>query len=164
MGEPIPVSSHAGPGHEPPRIAGLTQRQRETLDFIRGFYLECGAAPTCAEIAAHLGLRARQSAHRLVRRLEARGAVTRRRGQARSLAPVLRNTVTLELPEALERAVRVIAQRACTTPEAVIVEAVGERLAGVRASLDAGRRVWGPSPPQASAAASRKPSTMRLRQ
>ena len=123
-------------------MAGLTRRQREALDFICGFRLECGAAPTYAEIAAHLGLKTRQSAHRLVRRLEARGAVTRRRGQVRSLAPVLRNAITLELPPPLERAVRVVAQRACTTPEAVIIEAVYERFAGFRAALDAG----GPSP------------------
>jgi hypothetical protein len=122
-----------------PHAAGLTRRQRETLDFICGFTLECGAAPTYTEIAAHLGLKTRQSAHRLVRRLEARGAVTRRRGQTRSLAPVLRNAVTLELPPALDRAVRMIAQRACTTPEAVIMEAVYERLAGLRAALDAER-------------------------
>ena len=122
-----------------PHAAGLTRRQRETLDFICGFTLECGAAPTYTEIAAHLGLKTRQSAHRLVRRLEARGAVTRRRGQTRSLAPVLRNAVTLELPPALDRAVRMIAQRACTTPEAVIMEAVYERLAGLRATLDAER-------------------------
>jgi SOS-response transcriptional repressor LexA len=119
MPESIFPAARAGVGHEPPRIAGLTRRQRETLDFICGFYLECGAAPTYAEIAAHLGLKTRQSAHRLVRRLEARGAVTRRRGQARSLAPVLRSAVTLELPPGLERAVR---------------------LAGVRASLDAQTR------------------------
>jgi hypothetical protein len=122
-----------------PQAAGLTRRQRETLDFICGFTLECGAAPTYTEIAAHLGLKTRHSAHRLVRRLEARGAVTRRRGQTRSLAPVLRNAVTLELPPALDRAVRMIAQRACTTPEAVIMEAVYERLAGLRAALDAER-------------------------
>jgi hypothetical protein len=122
-----------------PQAAGLTRRQRETLDFICGFTLECGAAPTYTEIAAHLGLKTRQSAHRLVRRLEARGAVTRRRGQTRSLAPVLRNAVTLELPPALDRAVRMIAQRVCTTPEAVIMEAVYERLAGLRAALDAER-------------------------
>jgi predicted transcriptional regulator len=122
-----------------PQAAGLTRRQRETLDFICGFTLECGAAPTYTEIAAHLGLKTRQSAHRLVRRLEARGAVTRRRGQTRSLAPVLRNAVTLELPPVLDRAVRMIAQRACTTPEAVIMEAVYERLAGLRAALDAER-------------------------
>jgi hypothetical protein len=133
-------------GHDPPRMAGLTRRQRETLDFICGFTLECGAAPTYTEIAAHLGLKTRQSAHRLVRRLEARGAVTRRRGQARSLAPVLRNAVTLELPPQLDRAVRMIAQRACTTPEAVIMEAVYERLAGLRAALDAERAAPNPAP------------------
>jgi SOS-response transcriptional repressor LexA len=124
----------------PPPTAGLTRRQRETLDFICGFYVECGAAPTYAEIAAHLGLKTRQSAHRLVRRLKARGAVTCRRRQSRSLAPVLRNAITLDLPPDLDRAVRVLAQRACTTPEAVIIEAVHERFAGVVRSLAAVRR------------------------
>jgi hypothetical protein len=128
MMEPSPRRGRADQG--PPHAAGLTRRQREAFDFIYGFYLEYGAAPTCAEIAAHLGVKTRQSAHRLVRRLEARGAVTRCRGQARSLAPVLRNAVMLELPPALDHAVRVLAQRARTTPEAVIIEAVHERLAG----------------------------------
>jgi SOS-response transcriptional repressor LexA len=149
--EPTAWPERGRAGHDPPRMAGLTRRQRETLDFICGFTLECGAAPTYAEIAAHLGLKTRQSAHRLVRRLEARGAVTYRRGQTRSLTPVLRNAVMVELPAALDRAVRVIAQRACTTPEAVIIEAVNERLAGVRAALDArgpspNRTKWKPDP------------------
>jgi SOS-response transcriptional repressor LexA len=124
----------------PAPTAGLTRRQRETLDFICGFCVECGAAPTYAEIAAHLGLKTRQSAHRLVCRLKARGAVTCRRGQPRSLAPVLRNAITLELPPDLDRAVRVLAQRSRTTPEAVVIEAVHERLAGIVRSLAAVRR------------------------
>jgi len=132
-----PNSSGGTTGDGPPSAAGLTRRQREAFDFIYGFYLEYGAAPTCAEIASHLGVKTRQAAHRLVKRLEARGAVTRRRGQERSIAPVLRHAVTLELPAALDRAVRVLAQRARTTPEAVILEAVHERLAGFRQTLGA---------------------------
>jgi SOS-response transcriptional repressor LexA len=137
MTEPGSSPDPARVGDDPPRMAGLTRRQRETLDFIRGFYVECGASPSYDEIAAHLGLRSKKSVHRFVSALEARGAITRRRGQARSLAPVLRNAIALELPPGLDRAVRMIAQSACTTPEAVIIEAVIERLAGLRASHDA---------------------------
>src|ERR1043166_8993375 len=108
MTEPNPQRRRAG--HDAPPPAGLTRRQREAFDFIYGFYLEYGASPSCVEIAAHLGIKTKQAAHRLVRALEARGAVTRRRGQPRSLAPVLRNAVTLELPPALDRTVRVLAQ------------------------------------------------------
>ena len=133
MMQPDLDRTQAGP--DMPSAAGLTRRQREALDFIYGFYLEYGAAPSCQEIAVHLGVKWKQSAHRLVRALEARGAVRRRRGQARSVVPVLRNAVTLELPPALARAVHVIAQRARATPEAVILEAVHERLDGFARSL-----------------------------
>jgi LexA DNA binding domain len=135
MTEPKP---HLRPDRDPPRPCGLTRRQRETLDFIHCFYLEYGTSPSYAEIAAHLGNKVKQGAYRLVRALEARGAVTRRPGQPRSLAPVLRNAVTLELPPDIDHAVRVLAQRARTTPEAVIIEAVHERLAGFRNSLAIG--------------------------
>ena len=116
-------------------MVGLTRRQREALDFICAYYLECGASPSYGEIAAHLGLKSKNSTRRFVRALEARGAITCQHGKPRSLAPVRRNAITVELRADLDRAVRVLAQRAGTTPEAVVVEAVHDRLAGFAASL-----------------------------
>lgn len=120
-------------------MIGLTRKQRAALDFIRAFCLEHGAAPSFAEIADGLRLKSKSSVHRIVRALEARGHVERRRGQARSLAPVQLNALTLELPADIAHAVRVLARRGGTTAEAVIVEAVRDALADALRSPFASR-------------------------
>lgn len=56
--------------------AGLTQRQAETLKFIKAFIKTQGYSPSYAEIAEGIGVSARSSIHRLVRELKERGAIT----------------------------------------------------------------------------------------
>ena len=53
-------------------------------------------------------------------------------------APSKANAIAVALPDLLERAVRLIAERARATPEAVVAEAVHERLARVCEALEAG--------------------------
>jgi hypothetical protein len=118
-----------------PRPVELTRRRRQVFDFICAYYQEHGIAPSCGDIAAHLGIKSKQRAYRLTRALEALGAITRQPYQVRSLVPVLPQALAVALPIDLERAVRFIAVRARTTPEAVVVAAVHARLAGIAAAL-----------------------------
>jgi repressor LexA len=108
-------------------MTGLTRRQLACLDFIRGCHLAHGVAPSFVEICTALRLRSTSSAHRLVVSLEARGAVTRLRGRKRSVVPVARNAVTVDLPPDLERHVQDLARRAGTTPAAVIIACLRDR-------------------------------------
>jgi len=120
----------------PAPVSRLTRRQRNVFDFICSFRLEHGSSPSHAEIAAHLGVKSLTPVLRAVVALDAAGAIARRRGKRRSIVPVSRSAVTLELPDVLERAVRIIATRARTTPEAVVAEAVHERLSGICEALE----------------------------
>jgi SOS-response transcriptional repressor LexA len=112
--------------------SGLTRRQLACLDFIRACHLAHGVAPSLAEICAHLGLRSKSAAHRLVIALEARGAVTRLPGRNRSLMPVARNAITVDLPRELDAAVRALAVQAGVTPAAVLIEAARDGLSAFR--------------------------------
>ena len=51
-------------------------------------------------------------------------------------APSKANVIAVALPDLLERAVRLIAKRARTTPAAVVAEAVHERLARVCETME----------------------------
>jgi hypothetical protein len=116
---------------------GLTRRHQEVFEFICSSLRESGVSPSYEEIAQHLGVEATEAVAGLVRELEAAGAIVLRDGEPRSAVPVTRNAITVSLPDPLERAVRVIAQRAHTTPEAVVAEAVHERLSGICEALAA---------------------------
>ena len=129
----IPPRADRSTAPEP--LSGFTRRQLDVFDFICSFRLEHGTAPSYEEIAEHLGLKSTKPVVRLVRALAAGRAIVRRRGKPRSAVPVPRNAITVELPNRLEHAVRVIAQRARTTPEAVVAEAVHARLSGICESL-----------------------------
>jgi SOS-response transcriptional repressor LexA len=111
---------------------GLTRKQLACLDFIRACHLAHGVAPSFAEICTHLRLRSKSSAHRLVIALEARGAVSRVPGRQRSLMPVARNAITVDLPRELDAAVRALAAQAGVTPAAVLIEAARDGLSAFR--------------------------------
>lgn len=64
---------------------GLTQRQSDTLQFIRRFHAERGVAPSMDEMCDALGLTAKSAVHRLVVSLEDRGYITRMPKRARSI-------------------------------------------------------------------------------
>lgn len=67
-------------------MIGLTPRQAELLRFIRGYQIaRGGVGPTLRECARALGLKSESSAHRLVERLEERGALRRLRNWERSI-------------------------------------------------------------------------------
>jgi len=63
----------------------LTDRQRQTLDFIRAFSSENGYAPKLREIAAHLGIQSRGTVHRYIRALEDAGLVRVHRDRSRGI-------------------------------------------------------------------------------
>ena len=63
---------------------GLTQRQQQILDFIRGFVESEGMPPTRAELARAFGFKSPASAEEHLRALEKKGAITLS-GMARGL-------------------------------------------------------------------------------
>lgn len=77
----------AAPVPWPSRIPP-TPRQRELLEFIRGYIEEHGSAPSVQEMAAALGLDSKSSAFRMIGALEERGWVHRIRGRSRAIAIV----------------------------------------------------------------------------
>jgi len=69
------------------RIAGLTPRQREALNFIQSYSDERGYSPNYREIADGLGLAATSGVNRLVKGLVARGYIAAMPGRRyRSIA------------------------------------------------------------------------------
>jgi repressor LexA len=63
----------------------LTDRQRQTLNFIRSYLGENGYAPKLKEIADHLGITSRGTVHRYIRALEDGGHITVMRDHARGI-------------------------------------------------------------------------------
>lgn len=63
----------------------LTDRQRQTLNFIRSYLDENGYAPKLKEIADHLGITSRGTVHRYIRALEDDGHITVMRDHARGI-------------------------------------------------------------------------------
>ena len=54
---------------------GLTPRQNDVLLFVETRLEKTGVAPSYVEIAAHLGLKSKSAAHRLMHALEERGRI-----------------------------------------------------------------------------------------
>jgi SOS-response transcriptional repressor LexA len=69
----------------PSAAGGLTGRQRDALEFIRGYHAENGITPTFEEICVGLGLGSKSGVHRLITGLEERGVIERIPGRARSI-------------------------------------------------------------------------------
>ncbi|MCY3565253.1 MAG: transcriptional repressor LexA [Gammaproteobacteria bacterium] len=64
---------------------GLTTRQQEVLDFIRGHLRNPGYPPTRSEIARHMGFRSVNAAEEHLRALERKGAIEMAPGASRGI-------------------------------------------------------------------------------
>jgi len=62
-----------------------TDRERQTLNFIRDYIAANGYAPKLREIGEHLGIRSRGTVHRYVRALETQGLIRITPEQARGI-------------------------------------------------------------------------------
>jgi len=111
----------------------LTRRERKTLEFIRQHMLVHGECPSYTEIAAGIGIKSKGRVSALVGALEAKGALCRgRSGTARSITLVASNAFTVDLPTSMAAVVRALAEQAKVSPEAVIIEALRDRLGTIR--------------------------------
>ena len=63
---------------------GLTDRQREILNFVRGYAMERGYWPSFREIQKHFGFKSTNAVMGHLRALESKGAIERMAGQART--------------------------------------------------------------------------------
>jgi len=66
----------------------LTDRQRQTLNFIHSFIDDNGYPPKLKEIGDHLGIRSRGTVHRYVRALENENLIQVTTGRSRGIAVV----------------------------------------------------------------------------
>ncbi|GMR06973.1 MAG: transcriptional repressor LexA [Gammaproteobacteria bacterium] len=66
----------------------LTDRQRQTLNFIRSFIDENGYPPKLKEIGDHLGITSRGTVHRYIRALEDENLIQVTTGRSRGIAMV----------------------------------------------------------------------------
>ncbi len=64
---------------------GLTSRQRQILDFVRGHLRDTGYPPTRSEIASHMGFRSVNSAEDHLRALARKGAIEMMPGASRGI-------------------------------------------------------------------------------
>jgi repressor LexA len=77
----------------------LTRRQREILDFLRGFVAEYGYSPSLEEIGAHFGLSSVATVHKHVQHLADKGYLRKAWNRSRSLEPVEEaDAAAVELP------------------------------------------------------------------
>ncbi len=63
----------------------VTRRQKQVLDYLRGYMREHGYGPSLEEIGRHLGVTSLATVHKHLTRLEERGAIRRRARQSRSV-------------------------------------------------------------------------------
>ena len=80
------LSERLAPYERAARLRPLTERQRVLLNFIRKHISERGVAPSFNEMAEHMGYRSLGTVHEIVGRLEAKGHITRRYNEWRSIA------------------------------------------------------------------------------
>ena len=66
----------------------LTRRQREVLDFVRGFVGERHYSPSLEEIAEHFGLSSVATVHKHVQHLVEKGYLRKAWNRARSVEPI----------------------------------------------------------------------------
>lgn len=66
----------------------MTYRQKEALDFIKGFWGQNGFAPSYDQIAEAMGIKSKSGVHRVITCLVQRGWVIREPHKARSVRPV----------------------------------------------------------------------------
>ena len=65
----------------------MTHAQKAALDFVTRHFAEHGFSPSYDEIAAHLGVKSKSHAHRIVSALIAQGWLCRNTDRARALYP-----------------------------------------------------------------------------
>ncbi len=65
----------------------LTKRQKEILDFIRGYRSENGISPTQREIREEFGLSSFGTVQKHLKRLEEKGALSRQWNRSRGISP-----------------------------------------------------------------------------
>ena len=75
----------------------LTERQQDTLDFIRNYIAEYGCSPLVSEIAEGLGIRSQGTTHRYIQALVDEGLLERQVGRTRGLFLTERNHLVDEL-------------------------------------------------------------------
>ena len=63
---------------------GLTDRQREILEYVRGYAMQRGYWPSFREIQKHFGFKSTNAVMGHLRALESKGAIVRVPGQART--------------------------------------------------------------------------------
>ncbi|MGD0144547.1 MAG: hypothetical protein ABSC92_15445 [Rhizomicrobium sp.] len=67
-------------------MSPLTKQQRACLDAIAKFYAGTGVMPSMEDLRVALGFLSRSSVFRLLRGLQERGAIRRRRGKHRAIS------------------------------------------------------------------------------
>jgi repressor LexA len=70
------------------QIAGITERQRDLLIFIREYEAKNGFSPSFTEMASGIGIIAKSGVARLVDGLEERGVIRRLKDKNRSVSIV----------------------------------------------------------------------------
>ena len=73
----------------------ITQRQQDTLDFIRNYIIDYGKAPLITEIAEGLEITSLGTTHRHIKALVDAGLITRETGRERGLS-LIGQTIPLE--------------------------------------------------------------------
>lgn len=87
----------------------LTPRQRDLLEFLSGYIVHNGVAPSQDEMRAALGLRSKSGANRMLKILEERGYIRRLRDRARAIEVIAE-------PGAAATALREIARLSAIMP------------------------------------------------
>jgi repressor LexA len=67
------------------RMATLTKRQKQMVDYLDGYIEEHGYAPTLAEVGAYFGLSSLATVHKHLRNLENKGVIRRTHNHSRAL-------------------------------------------------------------------------------
>lgn len=111
-------------------MSGLTRVQSKVLDYIRDFIVLNGTSPSVREIGDGVGIKSSSGVAAHIRKLAIRGALTYTPHAARSIK--ILGAISVNLPPNIEKAVRTLAKLGKCSPEAVIIEALRDRLALVR--------------------------------
>lgn len=83
-------------------IRPLTNRQKETLELIKGFIDQKGYAPSVSEVADLLKIKSRSTAHSLVKQLVDKGYLVKTDNEVRTLRVVgQKNSDSLQSQEDL---------------------------------------------------------------
>lgn len=77
---------------------GLTDRQRQVLDFISDSIRKRGYPPTLREIGSHFGIRSTNGVNDHLRALEKKGYLQREDLKSRALRPLLSTSQTVDVP------------------------------------------------------------------